>query len=429
MARRSNRPTDRPLAKVALLACLLVATIAWVPVADAAARDERPRGVWITGTNRSGDSVVRATNATAYVWYSERHSVTVDFHSQRKKTTYSVCLYGLSNGEKGAQIGCDVAERVANGSNASVTVKIPNRELANGSALVELRPAFADSGREPLDRRVLRYQVLKRTADPDGDGLSNEREVEEGLNFSNPDIDTDGLLDGREVTVYKTDPKSQDTDGDGRPDGAEIRDATDPTAPTTTSRSTPVSTTTGSGTTLPGQSDAIRRVAIVAGIVILGGLGAVLIWRRGGARPAGSSDPAASPPTSGPEPTRTSESPEGPRPQRPPTPSQSGSGDGGADDPSPPLSDDILLTDEDKIYELVSDNGGQMKQAKIVEAMDWSKSKVSRLLSKMERNGRVNKLRIGRGNVIYLDGSIPDAARSTHDEGANGDGRDDAEDE
>ena len=61
-----------------------------------------------------------------------------------------------------------------------------------------------------------------------------------------------------------------------------------------------------------------------------------------------------------------------------------------------------LLTDEDKVIRILEKNGGKMKQAEIVNETDWSKSKVSMLLSNMEEEGKISKLRLGRENVIEL---------------------------
>ena len=49
-----------------------------------------------------------------------------------------------------------------------------------------------------------------------------------------------------------------------------------------------------------------------------------------------------------------------------------------------------------------------MKQATIVDETDWSDAKVSQLLSAMAEEGRVDKLRLGRENLISLpeDGSV-----------------------
>jgi len=62
------------------------------------------------------------------------------------------------------------------------------------------------------------------------------------------------------------------------------------------------------------------------------------------------------------------------------------------------------ITDEKRVRRLLESNGGQMRQADIVEAVDWSKSKTSRVVSSMAEEGTVEKIRIGRENVVRLAG-------------------------
>jgi uncharacterized membrane protein len=57
-----------------------------------------------------------------------------------------------------------------------------------------------------------------------------------------------------------------------------------------------------------------------------------------------------------------------------------------------------------------------MRQVAIVEETDWSKSKVSMLLSEMEAEGRISKLRIGRENIVSLDGQEPETGRSSEED-------------
>ncbi|WP_135667759.1 helix-turn-helix transcriptional regulator [Halorhabdus rudnickae] len=71
-----------------------------------------------------------------------------------------------------------------------------------------------------------------------------------------------------------------------------------------------------------------------------------------------------------------------------------------------------MLSDEDRVRQLLEDNDGRMKQTEIVDGTEWSKSKVSMLLSDMEDDGELTKLRVGRQNIISLPGSEPEAARS-----------------
>lgn len=69
-------------------------------------------------------------------------------------------------------------------------------------------------------------------ADPDGDGLTNDQERQQGSNPTKADTDDDGASDSTEVRSARTDPNKADTDGDGLTDGEELnRWKTDPLNP------------------------------------------------------------------------------------------------------------------------------------------------------------------------------------------------------
>lgn len=72
-----------------------------------------------------------------------------------------------------------------------------------------------------------------------------------------------------------------------------------------------------------------------------------------------------------------------------------------------PAVDPELLSDEERVEHLLRQNGGRMKQANIVKETNWSNAKVSQLLSSMDEAGRVDKLRIGRENLITLPDEEP----------------------
>ncbi|ERG95318.1 hypothetical protein [Haloquadratum walsbyi] len=76
-------------------------------------------------------------------------------------------------------------------------------------------------------------------------------------------------------------------------------------------------------------------------------------------------------------------------------------------DSMPDISTDpALLSDEERVEQLLSRNGGRMRQASIVDKTGWSDAKVSQVLSMMAEDDRVDKLRLGRENLISLpDGS------------------------
>ncbi len=81
-----------------------------------------------------------------------------------------------------------------------------------------------------------------------------------------------------------------------------------------------------------------------------------------------------------------------------------------------PIPESELMTDEDRVVKLIRENGGRMKQVNIVEETGWSKSKVSMLLSEMEDQGTVSKLRVGRENIVSLEGFEPEATKSPFEE-------------
>ncbi|ESS06747.1 MAG: hypothetical protein A07HB70_01018 [uncultured archaeon A07HB70] len=64
--------------------------------------------------------------------------------------------------------------------------------------------------------------------------------------------------------------------------------------------------------------------------------------------------------------------------------------------------DPELLADDERVERLLEQNDGRMKQAAIVEETGWSDAKVSQLLSSMADEGQVEKLRLGRENLISL---------------------------
>ena len=74
----------------------------------------------------------------------------------------------------------------------------------------------------------------------------------------------------------------------------------------------------------------------------------------------------------------------------------------GGEQPKSTTEDLELLSDEERVLQLIEDHGGRMKQAAIVEETDWSNAKVSQLLSEMAESGSIEKLRIGRENLISL---------------------------
>lgn len=81
---------------------------------------------------------------------------------------------------------------------------------------------------------------------------------------------------------------------------------------------------------------------------------------------------------------------------------------GTTDGPDVDGGSDELVPDSLVVQRILESNEGRLKQGAIVEATGWSKSKVSRRLSRMADDGRIVKVRLGRENLICLDGAEPD---------------------
>ncbi len=143
-------------------------------------------------------------------------------------------------------------------------------------------------------------------------------------------------------------------------------------------------------------------------VVLVVGLGAGVAWRSGMFEPlTAGTDP------SGDGGTQTDATPS--------SATETGTLAAGADTDDqagrePAVTDEELLSDEDRVLQMLEMNGGRMKQANIVDETGWSKSKVSMLLSDMEDDELISKLRVGRENIVSLSGHEPDAAGSPFDD-------------
>jgi hypothetical protein len=92
-----------------------------------------------------------------------------------------------------------------------------------------------------------------------------------------------------------------------------------------------------------------------------------------------------------------------------PSPRSSGaSGDeaastGGDDEVDVP---DELLSDPERVLELLERNGGRMKQQAVVDHLDWSETKTSQVVNGLKEDGNIEVYRIGRENVLSLPGEM-----------------------
>ncbi|MFB6167018.1 MAG: helix-turn-helix transcriptional regulator [Candidatus Nanohaloarchaea archaeon] len=59
-------------------------------------------------------------------------------------------------------------------------------------------------------------------------------------------------------------------------------------------------------------------------------------------------------------------------------------------------------TDQEKALKIIEESGGKMKQPELGEETGWSASKVSRVTDRLEDEGEIDKLRMGRENVLRV---------------------------
>jgi hypothetical protein len=274
----------------------------------------------------------------------------------------------------------------------------PNVTSGRHNLTVRLRERTAGSG-EPIDSVRVPIAVAEKNGDLDLDRLSNQRERELDLDLLDPDVDDDSVPDGVEVAREGLDPRNPDSDDDGAPDGIEVAgpsNATDPdtdddglldgreldmgldpTDPDTDGDLLNDHLETRLGTDPDSPVDVIGFV-----VAVVGGAVGLRWWLRKrdegepAAQPAGGDGPPA-------------ESPESPSP-----------------DPQP---DPDLLSPDERVEQLLEREGGRMRQAEIVETVEWSKAKVSRTLSDMEEAGVIDRFQLGRENVVTLsDAEVAD---------------------
>ncbi|MCO8247103.1 MULTISPECIES: helix-turn-helix domain-containing protein [unclassified Haladaptatus] len=218
------------------------------------------------------------------------------------------------------------------------------------------RPTMADSDKDGLNDSV---EVAGATdpmkPDTDGDGLEDGKERKLGTDPTKVDTDGDGLADGKEKELG-TDPLKRDTDGDGLSDGFEHSFGTNP------------------------NSRVLTGGLYLVFLSLLVGM-ALLVQRNGT--------------------------------EWLPTLFGGESNRDGEPKPEPHLQDGKVTTDADRVLKLLRENGGRLPQGEIIERTGWSKSKVSRLLSKMEDRKQVSKINIGRKNIVILYGQEPGKTNST----------------
>ncbi|QLD89433.1 helix-turn-helix domain-containing protein [Natronomonas salina] len=296
-----------------------------------------------------------------YVWASESLVLRPTVHTQPNGRTKRACGYLLDeDGGPIESVGCHAWNSTTRQRWARIEFAGWPAE-ARGTQYVRIelqeevhRTAGEDgSGTETVlrDTHEAQVTVITKQGDLDGDGLANAREVAVGTDFTRQDTDGDGVSDRAEVYRYDSDPTAADSTGDGVDDGTVASLRLPPTVPY------------------------VVHAAVAAGLLGAVGLAAAGVALR----------------------RRLRTEPDGP----PPAGSRTVATDGSADP------DRFVDTKEGEILQILREHDGQMRQTDLVDETEWSKATVSRLLSTLEDEGRVEKIRVGRGNVVRLVG--PDA--------------------
>jgi len=79
-----------------------------------------------------------------------------------------------------------------------------------------------------------------------------------------------------------------------------------------------------------------------------------------------------------------------------------------ATEPAVSEPDDSLLSNEEQVLQLVEENGGRMKQKRVVEELGWTDAKTSKVVSKLREEGKLESFRIGRENVLRIPETEPE---------------------
>lgn len=323
--------------------------------------------------------------------------------------------------------------------------------------LAESSATTADTDGDGVDDGKERLAGTDPTvADTDGDGLTDGAEFAAGTAPTTADTDGDGLVDGAE-RVGGTDPTVADSDGDGLDDATERDLGTDPLAANTDGDllGDRLETVVGTDPTETATLSDGGLYALLAMLlcVVLSGRSRTLIGRLRGvavgrlpslaartrafchtvgvvlprhaiARLLGSrrrlllvvsalTDSlvrilAECTPTRSPDADSTTDGDDHTLPRDPDETRVSADVRSTADSAEAAVSAAAPeLDDERLVVRMLSAEDGRLKQGEIVRHSDWSKAKVSRLLSRMADDGEVTKIRLGRENLICLAGHEP----------------------
>ena len=64
--------------------------------------------------------------------------------------------------------------------------------------------------------------------------------------------------------------------------------------------------------------------------------------------------------------------------------------------------DEPEMTDDELVIKMIEEEDGRMKQKNVVKETGWSEAKVSKLTSRLEDEGEITKIRLGRENILEI---------------------------
>ncbi|WP_144798051.1 helix-turn-helix transcriptional regulator [Halorubrum depositum] len=329
------------------------------------------------GYNESQYEMIDDHPGPAFVWQEEELRLNVTVASHNDSGSYDLCGRGFSESQNSSvSFDCEAVELSADSTRTVVlsTGSWPDNATGNHTVLLELSdPGLSDD--QVVDQTTFQVRVIEKEGDLTGDGLTNAEEFEHGTDITTPDTDGDGLTDWEEVKTYGTNPLVRDTTGDGVNDATLVRLGLDPTEPYLLHRYV---------------------AAALLALIAIAWAGVLTVRRyRGEEASAGSDAPDA-------------DGADGAGADQPST-------DGEAGEERPPI-DESILTNEEVVCRLLDRNEGRMRQSEIIESTEWSKAKVSRVLSDLEEEGVVSRVRIGRENVVDLQSEDDDVELSNRRE-------------
>lgn len=314
------------------------------------------------------ERIVQDHPGPAYVWSNEPLTLTATVGGEAPDEELTLCAEATDDDDQQlADLGCQDVTLTGGEQEVEFAIERWSNEY-QGAAWITL--TLLSDGQE-THYETVPVTVVHPDGDLSGDGLTNAEEVRYGTDFTTPDTTGNGLTDWQEVEVYGSDPLVTDTSGDGVSDATAVRLGLDPTIPYLPY------VYVGGGLLLV--------VLVVAGG---GALGWQFVRRYADETPTASES----------EPTEPD-----------PTPRRSADEPQSVDSSSEPSPEMPPLTKEEEICRLLREHGGRMKQSALVDRTEWSQATVSRLISKLEDDGVVTKLRSGRENIVELRGEATDA--------------------